>query len=125
MISKLKQQRWLIKLNHGQISKVFLKELEDWYAQNEVSLEKIRATNRESMNSGEKLFVAEMEPVEPGTEWEGETDLDNKYHLSFLLRVAKLCDFNPNTTKNVKDVSRLRSMILQLKQGPVADWIRN
>merc|ERR1711892_159530 len=82
------------------------KELEDWYAQNEVSIEKMGATNRESMNSGEKLFVAEMEPVEPGTEWE---------------RVAKLCDFNPNTAKNVKDVSRLRSMILQLKQGPVAD----
>eukprot|EP00090_Calanus_glacialis_P042683 TRINITY_DN7567_c0_g1_i2.p1 TRINITY_DN7567_c0_g1~~TRINITY_DN7567_c0_g1_i2.p1 ORF type:complete len:212 (-),score=62.73 TRINITY_DN7567_c0_g1_i2:131-706(-) len=82
------------------------KELEDWYAQNEISLEKLRATNRESMNSEEKPFVAEMEPVEPGTEWE---------------RVAKLCDFNPATAKNVKDVSRLRSMILQLKQGPVTD----
>ena len=37
----------------------------------------------------------------PGTEWE---------------RVAKLCDFNPKTARNTKDVSRLRSVILQLKQ---------
>ena len=48
----------------------FVQELEDWYAQNDVELEKLRATNRESMSSREKLFVAEMEPVEPGTEWE-------------------------------------------------------
>ncbi len=37
----------------------------------------------------------------PGTEWE---------------RVAKLCDFNPKTAKNTKDVGRMRSVILQLKQ---------
>ena len=37
----------------------------------------------------------------PGTEWE---------------RVAKLCDFNPKTARNTKDVGRMRSVILQLKQ---------
>ena len=37
----------------------------------------------------------------PGTEWE---------------RVAKLCDFNPKTARNTKDIGRMRSVILQLKQ---------
>ena len=44
----------------------FVQELEDWYTQNDVVLENLRATNRESMSSREKLFVAEMEPVEQG-----------------------------------------------------------
>ena len=42
----------------------------DWYAQNDVSLEKVRAAYRESISNTEKLFVADMEPAEPGTEWE-------------------------------------------------------
>lgn len=33
-------------------------------------------------------------------------------------RIAKLCDFNPKSSKNTKDVSRMRSIILQLKQTP-------
>ena len=37
----------------------------DWYAQNDV-----RAAYRESISNTEKLFVADMEPAEPGTEWE-------------------------------------------------------
>merc|ERR1711923_100610 len=78
------------------------KELENWYAQNAIQLEKLRATNREAMINTDKNFVAELEPLEPGTEWE---------------RVAKLCDFNPKSAKNVKDVSRMRSIILQLKQA--------
>merc|ERR1712156_1176669 len=41
------------------------------------------------------------EKLIPGTEWE---------------RVAKLCDFNPKTARNTKDVGRMRSVILQLKQ---------
>ena len=33
-------------------------------------------------------------------------------------RVSNLCDFNPKTSKTVKDVSRMKSIILQLKSGP-------
>ena len=39
----------------------------------------------------------------------------------YYYRVSKLCDFNPKTSKNVADVSRMRSIILQLKQGPAAN----
>ena len=46
------------------------KELENWYAQNAIQLEKLRAANREAMINTDKTFVAELEPVEPGTEWE-------------------------------------------------------
>ena len=36
-------------------------------------------------------------------------------------RVSKLCDFNPKTSRTVKDVSRMRAIILQLKSGPATN----
>jgi len=78
-------------------------ELSDWYAANTIQLEKLRTSNRAAMENMDRTFVSQIEPLQPGTEWE---------------RVSKLCDFNPKTTKTVKDVSRMRSIILQLKSGP-------
>lgn len=49
--------------------------------------------------------MAEMNDIEPGTEWD---------------RVHKLCDFNQKTSRNTKDTSRMRSILLQLKQNPKA-----
>ena len=80
-------------------------ELADWYAQNTIQLEKLRTANRAAMENTDKNFIAQIEPIQPGTEWD---------------RVSKLCDFNPKTAKNVKDVSRMRSIILQLKSTPTA-----
>uniref|UniRef100_A0A182MS01 Clathrin light chain n=1 Tax=Anopheles culicifacies TaxID=139723 RepID=A0A182MS01_9DIPT len=76
------------------------KELEDWYKHHEETISKTKAANR----NAEKQFVAETDEIEPGTEWE---------------RIAKLCDFNPKTNKSSKDISRMRSIILQLKQNPI------
>uniref|UniRef100_U5EX03 Clathrin light chain n=1 Tax=Corethrella appendiculata TaxID=1370023 RepID=U5EX03_9DIPT len=76
------------------------KELEDWYKHHEESISKTKAANR----NAEKQFVAETDEIEPGTEWE---------------RIAKLCDFNPKTNKSSKDTSRMRSIVLQLKQNPI------
>ncbi|XP_025834716.1 clathrin light chain isoform X2 [Agrilus planipennis] len=76
------------------------KELEDWYKNHEELIAKTKAANR----NAEKLFVAEDDQMEPGTEWE---------------RIAKLCDFSPKVSKSSKDVSRMRSIILQLKQSGV------
>ncbi|XP_035898728.1 clathrin light chain isoform X9 [Anopheles stephensi] len=80
------------------------KELEDWYKHHEETISKTKAANRESAKNAEKQFVAETDEIEPGTEWE---------------RIAKLCDFNPKTNKSSKDISRMRSIILQLKQNPL------
>lgn len=33
-------------------------------------------------------------------------------------QIAKLCEFNPKVSRNTKDTSRMRSLILQLKQNP-------
>ncbi|XP_012268212.1 clathrin light chain isoform X2 [Athalia rosae] len=77
------------------------KELEEWYKHHSEAISKTKATNR----NAEKQFVAEADEVEPGTEWE---------------RIAKLCDFNPKSARTSKDVSRMRSIILQLKQTPPA-----
>ena len=51
----------------------------------------------------EAAFVDERDEDVPGTEWE---------------RVSRMCDFNPKNSKNTKDVSRMRSIFLQLKQTP-------
>jgi len=86
-----------------QLKQQAAKELSDWYVQYADQLERLRATNRDARKTEDKTFVAApFQPVEPGTEWE---------------RVAKLCDFNPKSAKNVKDVSRMRSILLQLKQA--------
>jgi Na+-translocating ferredoxin:NAD+ oxidoreductase RnfC subunit len=76
------------------------KELEDWYRNHEEAIAKTKAANR----NAEKQFVAEDDEIEPGTEWE---------------RIAKLCDFNPKAKQGSKDVSRMRSIVLQLKQSPI------
>ncbi|XP_037918058.1 clathrin light chain isoform X3 [Hermetia illucens] len=80
------------------------KELEEWYKHHEETIAKTKAANRESAKNAEKQFVAENDEIEPGTEWE---------------RIAKLCDFNPKSNKSSRDVSRMRSIILQLKQNPL------
>merc|ERR1712212_1360037 len=75
-------------------------ELEDWYTRYEAQLEKTKSTNREA----ESDFVAEvggMNHIEPGSEWE---------------RVSKHCDFSAKAPGHTKDVSRMRSILLQLKQ---------
>lgn len=77
------------------------KELEEWYKHHAEAISKTKTTNR----NAEKQFVAEADEMEPGTEWE---------------RIAKLCDFNPKSSRTSKDVSRMRSIILQLKQIPPA-----
>lgn len=74
-------------------------ELEDWYKLYEEQLEKTKASNRDEQQE----FVAEINNIEAGSEWE---------------RVAIHCDFNAKVNKNVKDVSRMRSILLQLKQNP-------
>ncbi|KAG5668470.1 hypothetical protein PVAND_016410 [Polypedilum vanderplanki] len=78
------------------------KELEDWYKRHEETIAKTKTLNR----NAEKECVAEVEEMEPGTEWE---------------RISKLCDFAQSTkaSKSLKDNSRMRSIILQLKQSPL------
>ena len=54
--------------------------------------------SRDARKTEDKTFVAApFQPVEPGTEWE---------------RVAKLCDFNPKSAKNVKVNGELKVEII-------------
>jgi len=76
------------------------KELEEWYTRYAEQLEKSKKANR----NAEKEWIAERDQKEePGQEWE---------------KIAKMCDFNPKSAKNSKDTTRLRSILLQLKQSP-------
>ncbi|XP_027526087.1 clathrin light chain A isoform X2 [Neopelma chrysocephalum] len=107
-----------------------IKELEEWYARQDEKLEKTKASNRVAdeafykqpfadvigyvtninhpcyslEQAAEEAFVNDAEDVCPGTEWE---------------RVAQLCDFNPKSSKQAKDVSRMRSVLISLKQAPL------
>lgn len=76
------------------------KELDDWYARYKEQIEKAKLNNR----NAEKEWVADRDAESPGQEWE---------------RIARLCDFNPKSSRSTKDTSRMRSIILQLKQSPV------
>jgi len=76
-------------------------ELEDWLRQTEESIAKTKAASRQAEK---QVSMENGGPMEPGTEWE---------------RIAKLCDFNPKSNKSGKDVSRMRSIYLHLKQNPI------
>ncbi|XP_008291415.1 clathrin light chain B isoform X2 [Stegastes partitus] len=84
------------------------KELEDWHVHQNEQMEKNKANNRlcpSLARASEEAFLAESDGDSPGSEWE---------------RVARLCDFNPKTNKQAKDVSRMRSVLISLKQTPLA-----
>jgi len=75
------------------------KELDDWYRHRDEQFQKAKALNRES----EAEFIKERDESLPGHEWE---------------RICRLCEFNPKHSRSQKDVSRMRSILLQLKQNP-------
>jgi len=99
--TRLEQKDREEELKKDELREQARKELEDWYKHHDDSIGKTKTTNR----NAEKQFVADDDDIEPGTEWE---------------RIAKLCDFNPKTNKSSRDVSRMRSIILQLKQQPLS-----
>ncbi|KAM4604189.1 clathrin light chain A [Polymixia lowei] len=75
-------------------------ELEEWHTRQNEQLEKTKVNNR----AAEEAMVSDLDESNPGTEWE---------------RVARLCDFNPKSSKQAKDVSRMRSVLISLKQSPL------
>ncbi|KAM6972036.1 clathrin light chain A isoform 1-T1 [Aplochiton taeniatus] len=105
-------------------------ELEEWHSRQEEQLEKTKVNNRvldedfykqpfseligyvthinhpcyRLDQAAEEAMVSDLDESNPGTEWE---------------RVARLCDFNPKSSKQAKDVSRMRSVLISLKQSPL------
>lgn len=80
------------------------KELEEWYKHRQEQLVKTIENNRMTNKASEAEIMASRDNDSNGHDWE---------------RIAKLCDFNPKANKNQKDNSRLRSILLQLKQTPL------
>jgi len=76
------------------------REVEEWCKNRGEQLEKAKKQNKVT----EQEFIRERDADRPGQEWE---------------RIARLCEFNPKGSKNTKDVSRMRSLLLQMKTAPV------
>ncbi|KAJ8321610.1 hypothetical protein KUTeg_000081 [Tegillarca granosa] len=76
------------------------KELDDWYKHHSEQLDKTKDNNR----AAEAAFTKERDETQPGGEWE---------------KICRFCEFNPKNSKTTKDVSRMRSILLQLKQTPL------
>jgi len=70
------------------------RELEEWYKNNREHVEKSTKNNRVV----EQDFIRERDADQPGQEWD---------------RITRLCEFNPKSAKNTKDVARFRSLLLQ------------
>ncbi|XP_074068439.1 clathrin light chain B isoform X1 [Macrotis lagotis] len=90
--SKVTEQEWREKAK---------RDLEEWNVRQNEQVEKNKVSNRAS----EEAFLKESKEEAPGTEWE---------------KVAQLCDFNPKSSRQCKDVSRMRSMLISLKQTPLS-----
>ncbi|XP_077328516.1 clathrin light chain B isoform X2 [Lithobates pipiens] len=90
--AKVTEQEWREKAK---------KDLEEWYQRQSEQIEKNKITNRAS----DEVLVSETKDEDTGTEWE---------------RVARLCDFNPKSSKQSKDVSRMRSVLISMKQTPLS-----
>jgi hypothetical protein len=76
------------------------KELDDWYKHHGEQLEKTKENNR----AAETAFIKDRDETIPGQAWE---------------KITRLCEFNPKNSKCTKDVTRFRSILLQLKQTPL------
>nr|XP_057919397.1 clathrin light chain B isoform X2 [Doryrhamphus excisus] len=95
------------KAAEAQLREKAKKELEDWHVHQNEQMEKNKANNRlypSLTRASEEVLLAENDDDSPGSAWE---------------RVAHLCDFNPKTNKQAKDVSRMRSVLISLKQTPL------
>lgn len=79
------------------------KELEEWYQKRADHQVKTHENNKVTNKAAEAELVAPRDSQD-GNEWE---------------KLAKNCDFNPKGNKNNRDVSRMRSILLQLKQTPL------
>lgn len=79
------------------------KELEEWFKQRKEQLVKTHENNKIVNKKTEAEMQAPL-GQEQGQNWDS---------------VSKLVDFNPKGNKNNKDVSRMRSILLQLKQTPL------
>ncbi|XP_023651642.1 clathrin light chain A isoform X4 [Paramormyrops kingsleyae] len=78
-------------------------DLEEWYCRQDEQLENTKVNNRATEEATAAAEIGD-DNMDPGTEWQ---------------RVARLCDFSPKSSKQSKDVSRMRSVLISLKEVPL------
>jgi len=101
---ELQKERLEKKDQHEENEKKKLREqakrdLDEWYKNRNEHLEKTMKRNR----ALEQDQANERDSTQPGQEWD---------------RVTRLCDFNSKSGRGTKDLSRLRGILLQMKNQP-------
>lgn len=97
MLRHLEEKDALEEVKKEELRENAQRELAEWYARYNESVAKCRAANRSTVMGD----WARDTPADRTPEWEN---------------IARLCDFNAKAARNAKDVSRMRAIILQLKQ---------
>jgi hypothetical protein len=87
-------------VRYWQLKQKAKKELESFYKNYEEEVELTKKENR----IAEEAFLADVNGLKPGTEWE---------------RVCRNSNFNSKVIHNKKDRTRMRNVLLQLKQTPL------
>lgn len=81
------------------------KELEDFYKQRQEQMERTKNQNRSNNRSFEDDLLND-----------GENRSSSNGKSNDWDKITSLCDFNPKTSRPQKDLTRYRSVLLQLKQ---------
>jgi len=79
-------------------------ELEEWYKQYNEQIGKNKSNNR--VAEEEMLRCRDSSNTDDGASW---------------ARISDMCDFNHKNHKATKDVSRMRALLINLKQNPPAN----
>jgi len=88
------------------------KELDDFYQHRVEQMERVRSQNRvnnrtledELFNhAGDSASTTNGKQTATGSDWD---------------KITSLCEFNPKNIRSQKDLSRYRTILLQLKQQP-------
>ena len=81
------------------------KELDDFYRQRTEQLERTKGENRTNNRTFEDDMLNH-----------GKYSRTSNGKVNDWDKIASLCDFNPKTNRSQKDLTRYRSVLLQLKQ---------
>ncbi|CAF1638034.1 unnamed protein product, partial [Didymodactylos carnosus] len=88
---------------------------DDWYKNRLEQMERVKNQNR--MNN--RTMEDDLFHDDNTSSSRMANGNNNSTRINDWDKITSLCEFNPKNTRSQKDLSRYRSLLLQLKQTPV------